>query len=46
MSELAEFGPLDTCLNIMRAYELYRYNLLKEKYKKHEFNCAKKRGER
>ncbi|MCH5164797.1 MAG: hypothetical protein J1G01_00145 [Clostridiales bacterium] len=34
-SPLAEFGPLDSCRAIMRAYEKYRYNLFKEKCEKH-----------
>ena len=32
---LAAFGALDTCRGAMRAYDLYRYNLFKEKYEKH-----------
>ncbi|MDE6401067.1 MAG: hypothetical protein K2L54_00465 [Clostridiales bacterium] len=31
-SPLKAFGALDTCRDVMRAYELYRYNLFKEKY--------------
>ncbi|MDE6201648.1 MAG: hypothetical protein K2M47_07245 [Clostridiales bacterium] len=34
-SPLAKYGRLDTCRNIMRAYELYRYNLLKARYEQY-----------
>ncbi|WP_251182207.1 hypothetical protein [Anaerocaecibacter muris] len=34
-SPLKAFGRLDTCRNVMRAYDLYRYNLYKEKYETH-----------
>ncbi len=36
LPKLAAFGALDTCADIMRAYELYRYNLFKEKYEHNE----------
>lgn len=29
---LAKYGKLDSCRAVMRAYELYRYDLYKEKY--------------
>ena len=29
---LARYGPLDSCRAVMRAYDLYLYNLYKEKY--------------
>lgn len=31
-SPLAKYGNTDTCRGVMRAYELYRYNLLKSRY--------------
>ena len=40
VSELAAYGPLDTCRDIMRAYARYRYELLKEKYERYEFKHA------
>ena len=29
---LARYGALDSCRAVMRAYDLYLYNLYKEKY--------------
>lgn len=29
---LLKYGKLDSCRAVMRAYELYRYNLYKENY--------------
>ncbi len=34
-SALAAYGPLDTCSAVMRAYRLYKYDRIKEKYEKH-----------
>lgn len=34
-SPLAKYGKLDTCRNVMRAYVLYRYNLLKARYEQY-----------
>ncbi|MDE5592759.1 MAG: hypothetical protein K2I75_02380 [Clostridiales bacterium] len=33
-SPLAKYGSTDTCRGVMRAYALYRYNLLKSRYEK------------